>query len=131
MIRVRKVNEEIYLPYLVYHQIHFKATINCLFVPFCSPLPKVQCGDVIECKRKQTQCYEQQCYISILFLMTYRKKLSKFSHQPDWDHASNYVAKCYIQEQPRSVYEQDVQLQMDSKLWGEKYSRKDPPKKVR
>ena len=59
-----------------------------------------------------------------------RKKLSKFSHQPDWENASNYVAKCYMQEQPRSTYEYDVQLQMDSKLWGERYSKKNPPKKV-
>ncbi len=59
-----------------------------------------------------------------------RKKLSKFSHQPDWETASNYVAKRYMQEQSRSVYEDDVQLQMDSKLWGEKYSKQNPPKKV-
>ena len=35
-----------------------------------------------------------------------------------------------MQEQRRSVYEDDVQLQMDSKLWGEKYSKQNPPKKV-
>ena len=30
----------------------------------------------------------------------------------------------------REVYFQDVKLQMDAKLWGEEYSRHNPPKKV-
>ena len=59
-----------------------------------------------------------------------RKKLSKFSAQPDWQNASNYVAKCYMSDQPRNVYEQDVKLQMDAKMWGEKYNKRNPPKKV-
>jgi elongation factor 2 kinase len=63
-------------------------------------------------------------------LLHYRKKLSKFSVQPDWQNASNYVAKCYMTDQPRSAYEQDVQLQMDAKMWGEKYNKRNPPKKV-
>ena len=60
----------------------------------------------------------------------YRKKLSKFSHNPDWRNASNYVAKRYMKEVAREVYFEDVKLQMDSKLWGEEYSKHSPPKKV-
>ncbi|XP_003385502.1 PREDICTED: eukaryotic elongation factor 2 kinase-like [Amphimedon queenslandica] len=58
------------------------------------------------------------------------KKLSKFSVQPDWHNASNYVAKCYKSEESATALKQDVQLQMDAKLWGEKYNKRNPPKKV-
>lgn len=68
--------------------------------------------------------------MSLLFINCYRKKLSKFSHNPDWQHASNNVAKCYMREQERQVYEQDVQLQMDAKMLGDKYNKRNPPKKV-
>ena len=30
---------------------------------------------------------------------------------------------------PRQMYFDDVELQMDAKLWGEEYSRHNPPKK--
>ena len=60
----------------------------------------------------------------------HRKKLSKFVQHPDWNNASNYVAKCYMKEAPRDVYFEDVKLQMDSKLWGEKYNQLAVPKKV-
>lgn len=60
-----------------------------------------------------------------------RKKLSNFSHHKSWDHASNYVAKCYIDKDiPRDRYFQDVRLQMDAKLWAELYNRQNPPKKI-
>ena len=59
-----------------------------------------------------------------------RKKLSKFSANPDWRNASNYVAKRYMKEAGRQVYFQDVKLQMDAKLWGEEYNKHRPPKKV-
>jgi elongation factor 2 kinase len=59
-----------------------------------------------------------------------RKKLSNFSKHMNWKHASNYVSKHYIEEVPREQYFDDVRLQMDAKLWGEEYNRKDPPKKV-
>ena len=49
---------------------------------------------------------------------------------PDWNNASNYVAKCYMKEAPSDVYFEDVKLQMDSKLWGERYNRLSIPKKV-
>ncbi|XP_031558636.1 eukaryotic elongation factor 2 kinase-like [Actinia tenebrosa] len=58
------------------------------------------------------------------------KKLSNFSKHMDWKHASNYVAKHYIEEVQREQYFDDVRLQMDAKLWGEEYNRRDPPKKV-
>ena len=35
-----------------------------------------------------------------------------------------------MDEVEREVYFQDVKLQMDAKLWGEEYSRHNPPKKV-
>ena len=60
-----------------------------------------------------------------------RKKLSKFSQHPDWNNASNYVAKRYMKEVSREVYFEDVKLQLDAKLWGEVYSKHNPPKKVR
>ena len=49
-----------------------------------------------------------------------RKKLTnsikKLSNS--WEHASNYVAKCYMDpEIPRERYFDDVKLQMDAKLW--------------
>ena len=59
-----------------------------------------------------------------------RKKLSNFSHRKHWKATSNYVAKRYIEEVPREVYLDDIRLQMDAKLWGEEYNRRDPPKKV-
>ncbi|EDO36975.1 predicted protein, partial [Nematostella vectensis] len=58
------------------------------------------------------------------------KKLSNFSKHNNWKHASNYVAKSYIEEVSRDQYFEDVRLQMDAKLWGEEYNRRDPPKKV-
>ncbi|XP_046400043.1 eukaryotic elongation factor 2 kinase-like [Ischnura elegans] len=59
------------------------------------------------------------------------KKLSNFTRSSDWKgDANNYVAKCYMENVDRSVYFQDVQLQMDAKLWGEEYNRHNPPKKV-
>lgn len=48
----------------------------------------------------------------------------------NWKHASNYVAKRYIDEVPKDVYLDDVILQMNAKLWGEEFNRHDPPKKV-
>jgi len=48
----------------------------------------------------------------------------------NWKHASNYVAKHYIEDVERKQYFDDVRLQMDAKLWGEEYNRRDPPKKV-
>jgi len=58
------------------------------------------------------------------------KKLSNFSKHMNWKHAANYVAKQYIDKVPRSMYFDDVRLQMDAKLWGEEYNRYNPPKKV-
>ncbi|CAH8647107.1 unnamed protein product [Heterobilharzia americana] len=59
------------------------------------------------------------------------KKLSNFSHCADWSHASNHVAKRYIEKVDPHVYFDDVRLQMDAKLWGEEYSRQPAvPKKV-
>ncbi len=67
----------------------------------------------------------------LCFFITLRKKLSKFSQHPDWQNASNYVAKRYMKEVSRETYFEDVKLQMDSKLWGEKYNKLDVvPKKV-
>ncbi|XP_036936604.1 eukaryotic elongation factor 2 kinase isoform X2 [Acanthopagrus latus] len=58
------------------------------------------------------------------------KKLSNFSHSSNWKSASNYVAKRYMESVDRSVYFEDVKLQMEAKLWGEEYSRHRPPKPV-
>nr|BAE22773.1 unnamed protein product [Mus musculus] len=58
------------------------------------------------------------------------KKLSNFLHAQQWKGASNYVAKRYIEPVDRSVYFEDVQLQMEAKLWGEDYNRHKPPKQV-
>ncbi len=63
-------------------------------------------------------------------LLVIRKKLSKFSQNPNWKNASNYVAKCYMKEASVETYFDDVKLQMDSKLWGEEYSKLNIPKKV-
>lgn len=41
------------------------------------------------------------------------------------------MAKRYIEPVDRSVYFEDVQLQMEAKLWGEEYNRHKPPKQVR
>lgn len=60
-----------------------------------------------------------------------RKKLSNFLHAQQWKGASNYVAKRYLEPVDRSVYFEDVQLQMEAKLWGEEYNRHKPPKQVR
>ncbi|KAM6963862.1 eukaryotic elongation factor 2 kinase isoform 2-T3 [Tautogolabrus adspersus] len=58
------------------------------------------------------------------------KKLSNFSHSSNWKSASNYVSKRYMEEVDRSVYFEDVRLQMEAKLWGEEYNRHRPPKQV-
>lgn len=58
------------------------------------------------------------------------KKLSNFLHTQQWKGASNYVAKRYFEPVDRSVYFEDVQLQMEAKLWGEEYNRHKPPKQV-
>ncbi|CAD5123761.1 DgyrCDS12072 [Dimorphilus gyrociliatus] len=58
------------------------------------------------------------------------KKLSSWTNRHDWKHAHNYVSKRYMEEVEREVYFEDVQLQMDAKLWGEEYNRHKPPKKV-
>ncbi|RNA05755.1 eukaryotic elongation factor 2 kinase isoform X5 [Brachionus plicatilis] len=59
------------------------------------------------------------------------KKLSNFSHHKSWDHASNYVAKCYKDSSiERERYFDDVRLQMDAKFWAEVYNRHNAPKKV-
>lgn len=60
-----------------------------------------------------------------------RKKLSHFVHTDSWEHASNYVAKSYMDKNiPRQRYFDDVKLQMDAKLWAEIYNRHNPPKKI-
>ena len=69
------------------------------------------------------------CIICYVFVV--RKKLSKFSQHPNWKNASNYVAKRYMKEVPNEAYFDDVKLQMDSKLWGEEYSKLNIPKKVK
>ncbi|XP_022095508.1 eukaryotic elongation factor 2 kinase-like isoform X2 [Acanthaster planci] len=60
------------------------------------------------------------------------KKLSNFTRQRrhDWKHAGNFVAKRYMETVDREIYFQDVRLQMDAKIWGEEFSRHNPPKKV-
>ncbi|KAM4632235.1 eukaryotic elongation factor 2 kinase isoform 2-T2 [Discoglossus pictus] len=58
------------------------------------------------------------------------KKLSNFSHNPQWKNAYNYVAKRYLETVDRDVYFEDVRLQMEAKLWGEEYNRHKPPKQV-
>lgn len=62
--------------------------------------------------------------------LSFRKKLSTFLQHPDWKNASNYVAKRYMKEEDREAYFEDVRLQMDAKLWGEEYTKKNPPKKA-
>lgn len=51
-------------------------------------------------------------------------------HANDWQYASNYVAKRYINNVDKQVYFDDVRLQMEAKLWGEAFNRQNPPKKV-
>lgn len=68
---------------------------------------------------------------SICLYFVFSKKISTFSRSGDWNHALNYVAKRYIDPVDREVYFQDVQLQMDAKVWGEEYNRHNPPKKVK
>lgn len=60
------------------------------------------------------------------------KKLSNLVHTSSWEHASNYVAKCYMcsDDITRDRYFDDVKLQMDAKLWAEIYNRHNPPKKI-
>ncbi|XP_052761871.1 eukaryotic elongation factor 2 kinase-like isoform X2 [Mya arenaria] len=58
------------------------------------------------------------------------KKLSSYVGAESWNHTHNFVAKRYMEAVERDVYFQDVKLQMDAKLWGEEYSRHNPPKKV-
>lgn len=60
------------------------------------------------------------------------KKLSNIVHTQSWEHASNYVAKCYMNQEDttREDYFNDVKLQMDAKLWAEIYNRHNPPKKI-
>ncbi|VDP82764.1 unnamed protein product [Echinostoma caproni] len=52
------------------------------------------------------------------------------SHVNDWQYASNYVAKRYINNVDKQVYFDDVRLQMEAKLWAEAFNRQNPPKKV-
>ena len=35
-----------------------------------------------------------------------------------------------MKEEARECYFEDVRVQMDAKLWGEEYTKKNPPKKV-
>ncbi|EFJ52581.1 hypothetical protein VOLCADRAFT_33453, partial [Volvox carteri f. nagariensis] len=59
------------------------------------------------------------------------KKLSTFTHNVDWHKAQNMVAKRYKKEGVRkSVYYNDVLVQMDAKMLGEMYNKTDPPKQV-
>ncbi|KAL4240978.1 Eukaryotic elongation factor 2 kinase [Mactra antiquata] len=58
------------------------------------------------------------------------KKLSTYAGADNWNHTHNFVAKRYMEEVERDTYFMDVKLQMDAKLWGEEYSRHNPPKKV-
>ncbi|GFR42631.1 hypothetical protein Agub_g3567 [Astrephomene gubernaculifera] len=59
------------------------------------------------------------------------KKLSTFTHNVDWHKAQNMVAKRYKKEGvKRSVYYNDVLVQMDAKMLGEMYNKTDPPKQV-
>ena len=68
--------------------------------------------------------------LTIRSLYVFRKKLSNYAGAENWNHTHNFVAKQYMEEVERDVYFQDVKLQMDAKLWGEEYSRHNPPKKV-
>ncbi|GIL71722.1 hypothetical protein Vretifemale_2235 [Volvox reticuliferus] len=59
------------------------------------------------------------------------KKLSTFTHNVDWHKAQNMVAKRYKKEGVRkSVYYNDVLVQMDAKMLGEMYNKTEPPKQV-
>ncbi len=66
-------------------------------------------------------------------LFRIRKKLSNFTSDKNWKHASNYVAKHYLVEDQKNDtknYFNDVQVQMDAKLWATIYNRFNPPKKI-
>ncbi|XP_071796451.1 eukaryotic elongation factor 2 kinase-like isoform X2 [Asterias amurensis] len=59
------------------------------------------------------------------------KKMSHYGrHRTDWKYAPNFVVKSYMETVDREIYFQDVRLQMDAKIWGEEFSRHNPPKKV-
>jgi len=61
------------------------------------------------------------------------KKMDKYCPNADWKKDSNnYVAKRYKSSEivERQTYFDDIQMQMDAKLWGEEYNRHNPPKKV-
>ncbi|XP_022235285.1 eukaryotic elongation factor 2 kinase-like isoform X2 [Limulus polyphemus] len=60
----------------------------------------------------------------------YRVKKPSHVSSGNWAHASNYVAKRYMEDVDRKIYFEDVKLQMDAKLWSEEYNRHNPPKKV-
>ena len=79
-------------------------------------------------QRKPSLCSPSSPPLS--FPSSFRKKLSTFLQHPDWKNASNYVAKCYMKEEARECYFEDVRVQMDAKLWGEEYTKKNPPKKA-
>lgn len=81
--------------------------------------------------KKNKQNKSEYNWISDHFLsFPSRKKLSNFSHSSNWKSASNYVAKRYMESVDRTVYFEDVRLQMEAKLWGEEYNRHRPPKQV-
>ena len=69
-------------------------------------------------------------HVTCCVLYVHRKKLSTYAGADSWNHTHNFVAKAYMEQVDRDVYFQDVKLQMDAKLWGEEYSRHNPPKKV-
>jgi len=64
------------------------------------------------------------------------KKMDRYCPNADWKRDSNnYVAKRYkegpsSEDVDRQTYFDDIQMQMDAKLWGEEYNRHNPPKKV-
>eukprot|EP00163_Fabomonas_tropica_P009923 TRINITY_DN1986_c0_g1_i1.p1 TRINITY_DN1986_c0_g1~~TRINITY_DN1986_c0_g1_i1.p1 ORF type:complete len:557 (-),score=129.56 TRINITY_DN1986_c0_g1_i1:172-1842(-) len=62
------------------------------------------------------------------------KKLSKWLTEPDWENASNYVAKSYTKDideaNARKMTFDDVAVQMVSKDFANKFNKLDPPKKV-
>ncbi|XP_076326442.1 eukaryotic elongation factor 2 kinase-like isoform X2 [Tachypleus tridentatus] len=60
----------------------------------------------------------------------YRVKKPSHVSPDNWAHASNYVAKRYMEDVDQKIYFEDVKLQMDAKLWSEEYNRHNPPKKV-
>eukprot|EP01094_Clydonella_sp_ATCC50884_P019253 TRINITY_DN3722_c0_g1_i1.p1 TRINITY_DN3722_c0_g1~~TRINITY_DN3722_c0_g1_i1.p1 ORF type:complete len:180 (+),score=54.08 TRINITY_DN3722_c0_g1_i1:59-541(+) len=54
----------------------------------------------------------------------------QFMKLPDWKKAENVVVKKYMSPAARDVYENDVRMQMVAKSLGEKYNKRNPPKKV-